>query len=120
MPRKIVYIELPSGDAGRAREFWGSLMELQFQAWEGPMEYHMFDGEPGGGIYRSDEAGTGPFVYFGSEDIDADVTRTRELGGRADDKQPIPGIGWYARCHDTEGNAFSFFQSDQSVPAPAE
>jgi hypothetical protein len=27
-------------------------------------------------------------------------------------------VGWFARCHDTEGNAFSLFQSDETVPVP--
>ena len=42
----------------------------------------------------------------------------RELGGDAEDKQPIPGIGWFARCKDSEGNSFSLFQSDESVTMP--
>ena len=28
---------------------------------------------------------------------------------------PIPHVGWFARCTDTEGNEFSLFQSDESV-----
>jgi predicted enzyme related to lactoylglutathione lyase len=41
----------------------------------------------------------------------------RELGGSADEEQPIPAIGWFARCVDTEGNPFSLFQADESAPA---
>ena len=44
-------------------------------------------------------------------------TRVRELGGTSDEKQPIPPIGWFARCTDTEGNDFSLFQRDDSVSA---
>jgi hypothetical protein len=53
-------------------------------------------------------------------DIDASIARARELGGSAEDKQPIQGGGWFARCGDTEGNNFWLFQSDESVPAPTE
>jgi predicted enzyme related to lactoylglutathione lyase len=42
----------------------------------------------------------------------------RELGGDAEDKEPIPHVGWFARCKDTEGNPFSLFQSDESVTMP--
>ena len=77
----------------------------------------MFQGEPGGAIYPTDAEVNGPLVYFGSDDIDADIAAVRELGGRAEDRQPIPGVGWFARCEDTEGNHFSLFQSDESVPA---
>ncbi len=31
--------------------------------------------------------------------------------------QPIPHVGWFARCTDTEGNDFSLFQRDDSVSA---
>ena len=122
MEGQLVHFELPAADAGRAKEFWKSLFDWKFREWSGPVEYHMLDGiEPGGAIYPADdEAGSGPIVYFATSDIDASIARARELGGSADDKQPIPAIGWFARCRDTEGNAFSLFQSDESVPAPDE
>jgi uncharacterized protein len=115
MAGKIVHIELPAQDTGRAREFWSSLAGWEFQGMEGPFEYHMFQGEPGGAIYPSQSGERGPVVYFGSEDIDADIAKIRSLGGQAEDKQPIPHIGWFARCQDTEGNTFSLFESDESV-----
>ena len=64
-------------------------------------------------------AGQGPIVYFETDDIDAELAKVRELGGQAEDKQPIPGVGWFAGCKDPEGNAFSLFQSDESIPAPS-
>ena len=39
----------------------------------------------------------------------------RELGGTADDKQPVPTHGWFAGCKDTEGNAFSLWQGDENA-----
>jgi predicted enzyme related to lactoylglutathione lyase len=119
MEGQLVHFELPAEDAGRAKEFWKSLFGWKFREWEGPVEYHMLDGnEPGGAIYPSEEPNRGPVVYFGTGDIDKSIARVRELGGSADEKHPIPEIGWFARCRDTEGNDFSLFQSDESVPAP--
>jgi uncharacterized protein len=119
MKGKLVHMELPARDTARARKFWSKLAGWKFQEWEGsPVEYHMFEGEPGGAIFPTESEPQGPIVYFESKDIDADVARIRELGGEADDKAPIPGVGWFARCHDTEGNAFSLFQSDETVPMP--
>jgi predicted enzyme related to lactoylglutathione lyase len=122
MDGQLVHFELPAQDSARAQEFWKSLFGWKFRSYEGPVEYHMLDGnEPGGAIYPDDEAGgSGPVVYFGTSDIDASVARVRQLGGSADDKLPIPGIGWFARCRDTEGNQFSLFQSDESVQPPGE
>jgi predicted enzyme related to lactoylglutathione lyase len=51
-----------------------------------------------------------------TDDIDASLAKIAEAGGEAGDKTPIPQIGWFARCKDTEGNSFSLFQGDESVP----
>jgi hypothetical protein len=115
----IVHFELPSADVARAKGFWSGLFGWTFADMEGPFEYLMTQGkEPVGAIYKADDAGSGPVVYFATDDIDAALAKTRELGGSAEDKQPIPTIGWFARCKDTEGNSFSLFQSDESVPMP--
>jgi uncharacterized protein len=119
MKGKLVHIELPARDTARARTFWAKLAGWKFEEWQGgPVEYHMFEGEPGGAIYPTDSEPDGPIVYFEADDIDADIAQIRELGGDATDKSPIPGVGWFSRCHDTEGNAFSLFQSDETVPMP--
>jgi predicted enzyme related to lactoylglutathione lyase len=116
---KIIHIELPANDAARARAFWGGLNGYEFHAFGGQEDYQLFQGEPGGAVYTSDTAGQGPLVYFGSTDLDADVARVRSLGGVAADKQPVPGVGWYAHCTDTEGNRFGLFQGDESAAPPS-
>jgi predicted enzyme related to lactoylglutathione lyase len=115
---KIVHIELPASDADRAQGFYSELFGWQFvgSGMEG-IDYRMFQGEPGGAVYPGENAGQGPIVYFETDDIDAELGKVRDLGGQAEDKQPIPGIGWFAGCKDPEGNAFSLFQGDESVPA---
>jgi predicted enzyme related to lactoylglutathione lyase len=115
MAGRIVHVELPARDTARATEFWSSLMGWQFEPMGGPFEYHMFQGEPGGAVYPSQSGERGPVVYYGTEDIDADVARIRELGGQAEDKQPVPTHGWFASCVDTEGNHFSLWQNDPNA-----
>ena len=117
---KIVHIELPASDADRAQRFYAELFGWQFQdSGFAGVDYRMFQGEPGGAVYPGENAGQGPIVYFETDDIDAELAKVRELGGQAEDKQPIPGVGWFAGCKDPEGNAFSLFQSDESVPPPS-
>jgi predicted enzyme related to lactoylglutathione lyase len=116
MPGKLVHFELPAQDTARARDFWSGLFGWSFNEPGMPgMEYWMVQtgADQGGAIYPADKAG--PIVYFDTDDIDASIAKAREHGGKADDKQPIPGVGWFARCTDTEGNDFSLFQSDESV-----
>lgn len=116
----IVHFEIPAQDTGRARTFWGGLMGYQFQQVEGPFEYHMFQtGEnEGGGIYPKQQGETGLITYFNVDDIEAARQKVTELGGSAEEKEPVPGMGWYARAQDTEGNGFSLWQSDENAPAP--
>jgi predicted enzyme related to lactoylglutathione lyase len=118
MPGRLVHFELPAQDTARARSFYSDLFGWRFQGWDGPVEYHMLEGvEPGGAIYPSQGGERGPIVYFDTDDVDATVARINELGGRAEEKQPVPGVGWYARAWDTEGNPISLWQSDESAPA---
>src|SRR2546422_11122853 len=105
---KIVWFELPADDTKRAQTFYGQLFGWRFQAFEGPMEYHMT--YEGGGAIQPADGRKGPLVYFGTDDIDASVARVRELGGEASDKQEIPGIGYSSHCTDSEGNPFGLFQ----------
>ena len=117
---KIVHFEVPASDTGRAKEFWCALFGVQFQTYEGPVEYHMFqnDDQTGGGVYPRQQGEQGLITYFAVDDIDAARDRIQELGGKAEDKDSVPGMGWFARAEDTEGNSFSLWQSDENAPAP--
>ncbi|HEY4347331.1 MAG TPA: VOC family protein [Gaiellaceae bacterium] len=116
MPGKLVHFELPSLDTGRAKGFWSGLFGWSFNDPGMPgMEYWMTKTaeDQGGAIYSSERPGM--IVYFDTDDIDASLAKVRELGGKADDKSPIPQVGWFTRCTDTEGNDFSLFQADESA-----
>jgi uncharacterized protein len=119
MAGKMVHFEVPSADAGRARSFWSGVFGWEFGDSAMPdMEYYMVQtGEgQGGAVYpKAELAGSGVVVYFDTDDIDASIAKVREHGGTADEKMAIPHVGWFTGCKDTEGNAFSLFQSDESV-----
>ena len=118
MAGTLVHFEIKAKDADRATAFYGGLFGWQFGDSGMPgMDYRMTrtGDEQGGAVYPSDESDGHLVVYFDTEDIDASIAQVRQLGGRADEKTPIPGTGWFAGCTDTEGNAFSLFQSDESV-----
>jgi predicted enzyme related to lactoylglutathione lyase len=118
VPGKIVHFEVPVRDADRASDFWSSLFGWSIGAsvMEG-FDYRMFQAseDQGGAIMPSDKAGSGLIVYLDTDDIDASIAKVRELGGTADDKQPVPTHGWFATCRDLDGNSFSFWQSDESA-----
>jgi uncharacterized protein len=118
MAGKLVHFEVPAQDTDRARGFWSGVFGWEFgDAVMPDMDYRMVrTGEDqGGAVFASDDSKPGVIIYFDTDDIDASIAKARELGGKADDKMPIPHVGWFARCTDTEGNDFSLFQSDESV-----
>lgn len=117
---KVVHFEIPADDTARAREFWSGVFGVEWQSYDGPMEYHMFgnDNQTGGGLMPRQEGQKGLTVYFAVEDIDAAREKVQQLGGSSQEKQPVPGMGWFAHAKDTEGNDFSFWQSDEGAPAP--
>ncbi len=117
MAGKLVHFELPAADAGRATAFWSGVFGWEFgeSAMPGMEYYTTRTGEDQGGAVLSSEGPFGIVVYFDTDDIEASIAKVRELGGKADDKHPIPHIGWFTHCTDPEGNEFSLFQSDESV-----
>jgi uncharacterized protein len=119
---KVVHFEIPADDTGRAREFWSGLFGVKWQSYDGPVEYHMFgnDDQTGGGLMPRQPGQDGLVVYFAVEDIDAAREQAQQLGGSAEDKQPVPGMGWFAPATDTEGNRFSFWQADENAPDPSQ
>jgi predicted enzyme related to lactoylglutathione lyase len=118
MAGKIVHFELPVADADRASGFWGGLFgwPIAGSVMEG-FDYRMFQtgDDQGGAVMPSETPGKGPVVYFDTEDIDASIAKVRELGGTADEKQPVPTHGWFASCKDTEGTSFSLWQADETA-----
>ena len=117
MAGKPVHVEIPAPDAAKASEFWGALFGWQFQGFEGaPSPYLMtrFAEDSGGAIYE-DGSARGMRVYFDVDDIDAGAARTRELGGEAGEKMPVPSMGWFAHCTDPSGNEFGLWQDDTSA-----
>jgi uncharacterized protein len=119
MGKKVVHVEFPAQDVERGKRFWEGVggWTLNDAGMPG-IQYLMFqEGDQGGAVYNM-EGQNATTVYLGSDDIDADLAKVRELGGEGDEKQPIPSIGWFARCRDSEGNEFSLYQDDPNAPMP--
>ena len=118
---KVVHFEIPADDTARAREFWSGMFGMEWQSYDGPVEYHMFsneDQQSGGGLMPRQPGQNGLVVYFPVEDIDAAREQVQQFGGSAEDKSPVPGMGWFVHATDTEGNGFSMWQNDENAPAP--
>lgn len=117
MAGKLVHFEIPATDTGQAKRFWSGVFGWQFGDSAMPEgEYYMVrTGEDQGGAIMGGVDQRGLVVYFDTDDIDGSIAKVRDHGGNADDKMPIPGVGWFTRCTDPDGNEFCLFQSDESV-----
>jgi uncharacterized protein len=121
MAGKLVHFEVTAQETQRAIDFYSGLFGWQFENYGGPVEYHMTrTAEDQGGAIQpaSENSSSGIFVYFDVDDIRAGTARVSELGGEAEEPAPVPNMGWFARCKDSEGNAFGLWQNDENAPVP--
>ena len=120
----VVHFEINTKDPKRAKTFYTSVFGWKYKESEIPgVEYYLIDGvSPNGAINPNTDPAKAkaPTIYFGTDDIDATLRKIRDSGGTADEKQPIPGQGWFAGCTDPDGNAFSLYQDDPSVTMQTE
>ena len=88
---RIDYVEIPVTDLAKAREFLSAMFGWSFQEWGD--DYASFnDGQLDGGLRRSAEPASGVLVVFYSTDLERDVERVKELGGKiTEDIFPFPG-----------------------------
>ena len=116
MGKKIVHVEFPAQDVDRAEKFWEAVGGWSIESMMPGMDYRMYqEGDQGGAVYEGEG---GPLVYYGGDDIDADIAKVRGAAARPRTSSRSPEIGWFTRCKDTEGNPFGLFQSDESVQMP--
>ncbi|MBV9100812.1 MAG: VOC family protein [Candidatus Dormibacteraeota bacterium] len=121
MPDRPSHFEIPVDDPDRAEAFYRDVFGWTFQRFEGAPSYYGMattgDENPGinGALFqRSPEAGTS--LTMSVDSIESAVARIREHGGGVvQDKTPIPGMGYFATCEDTEGNRFGIFTNDPSA-----
>ena len=119
MPGDLVHVEIVAKDGEKARTFYSTLLGWKFGESGMPgMDYCMTENsKPIVAVYTDTEP-KGPIVYFAVDDIDKAIAIARKSGGKAEEKQPIPGQGWFTSCVDPDGNSFSLFEEDHSVEMP--
>jgi predicted enzyme related to lactoylglutathione lyase len=115
---RVVHFEIPVNEPDRGSSFYQKVFGWKFTKWDGPMEYWMVstgaDGEPGinGGMMRRGNVTTTTNTVD-VDSVDASVAAVSKAGGKlVMPKTPIPGVGYFAYCEDTEGNLFGVMQAD--------
>jgi predicted enzyme related to lactoylglutathione lyase len=136
MDHTIVHFELPADDPERAAKFYRELFGWDIQRWAGSadtregFEYWTVRtvpaGENGmpqgpgvnGGLMRRMYPGQPLVNYINVEDVEDYTRRAQRLGAKVMmEKQPVPGMGWFAQLTDPEGNLFAVWQTDPQARA---
>ncbi len=111
----IVHVEIAAEDPQTVSAFYSSLFGWQLQPVPS-MNYIRFqsvDGTTGGFVGEGGPLGHHAgelLVYFGSQDVEADLRRAVELGGRiVVPKTEIPNTGWFGILEDPAGNRVGLF-----------
>ena len=121
MPR-VIHFELTADDPERATQFYSKVFGWQIQKWEGPQDYWLITtgevGTPGidGAMMRRGDFSAPVVNTIDVPSVDEFVAKITANGGSVvAPKMPIPGIGYFAYCKDTEGNIFGVMQNDPSA-----
>ena len=119
---RIVHFDISAQDVERSMSFYEHVFGWKFTKWEGPMEYWMIstgpEEEPGinGGLSVREGDDAGVVNTIGVESIDITLEQIVKAGGKiVQPKGPIPGVGYFAQCTDTEGTLFGVIESDMNA-----
>jgi uncharacterized protein len=115
------HFEIPVDDPDRAEKFYSAVFGWTFQRFEGAPSYYGMatTGEENPGIngalfQRNPDAET--TLTMSVPSIEASIATIKANGGDVvQDKAPIPGMGWFAVCHDSEGNKVGLFTNDEKA-----
>jgi uncharacterized protein len=119
---RVIHFEIPAADPDRAAAFYGNVFGWKFDKWPGPMEYWMVttgkEGEIGinGGMLKKPGLVAATTNTIGVDSVDSVTAAVVKAGGKQlMPKTPIPTVGYFAYCEDTEGNVFGLMQTDPNA-----
>jgi predicted enzyme related to lactoylglutathione lyase len=119
---RVIHFEIPATEPDRAAAFYGKAFGWKFDKWPGPMEYWMVvtgkEGEPGinGGMMKKPGSIASTTNTIGVDSVDSAIAAVLKAGGKnIMPKTPIPTVGYFAYCEDTEGNVFGVMQADPNA-----
>lgn len=129
MANRVSHFEIQADDLERAKAFYEKAFGWKIEKWmskeKGGMDYWgLVSGtkeEPGinGGLYQ--RPADNPLHTFDCtiqvDDIDKAVQAVKDNGGTIrQEKMEMPGLGWFARATDPEGNIFALMQMTEYKP----
>lgn len=122
MGNRPTHFEIPVDDPARAEKFYAEAFGWAVQSFPGSPSYYGLattgDAEPGidGALMQREAGNTETRLTMLVGSIEDAIAKVEAAGGKvAQGKMPIPGMGYFAICTDTEGNQVGVFTSDESA-----
>ena len=122
MGNRPTHFEIPVDDPDRAEKFYSSVFGWTVQRYEGAPTYYGLAGtgdtQPGidGALMQRGEGASGTRITMSVESIEDAAAKIEAEGGKVlQGKTPIPGMGHFAICEDTEGNEIGIFATDPTA-----
>jgi predicted enzyme related to lactoylglutathione lyase len=129
----IVHFEMPANDVERAKKFYTDLFGWKIEKWPGTsskdsssssMEYWIVSTTDdkgnkapiGGGLMKRQEQHQQITNFIDVNSVDEYSSKIEKLGGKVVvTKMAIPGMGYFAVCHDTENNSFGIWETNEGA-----
>jgi len=119
--RPIVHMEIVSNSPAAADKFYAEAFGWNIKV-DPTFDYHQFQTSPEqGGAFIAPHEGNEQYpdyklgqvlLYIGSDDIEADLVKIVELGGKVINPTfEIPGTGWMAVFQDPGGSRLALYKS---------
>jgi len=116
----ICHFEIPADDVQRAKKFYETVFEWEFKHYPEMDYWGIMTGEEGksvgGGMMKRQQPQQPIMNYLDVDCVDTFSKKITEAGGKVVmGKSPVPGMGWFAVCLDSENNAFGIFEEDREA-----
>lgn len=119
---RVNHFDVSADDPHRAMDFYTNVFGWQFQKWDGPFDYWLImtgdQDDPGinGGIAKREDPSARVMNFIDVPSVDDMSDRVIRYGGQMiQDKQTIPGIGYFIIIQDTENNMYGLMEQDPNA-----
>ena len=120
-PASIVWFEIPADNVERAKKFYGALFGWKIEKFPGQMEYWHIDtgggdDTPDGGMMKRQAPEHTITNYIAVKSVNEAAAKVQKLGGKiCMPKTPVPHMGYFIVCQDTENNMFALWERNESA-----
>ena len=122
MPDRPTHFEIAVDDPDRAEAFYTEVFGWTFNRYPGAPSYYGLaatgETHPGidGALFQRSDDNNGTTLTMSVDSIEDSIKKVEAAGGKVHTpKMPIPGMGYFAVCLDTEGNRVGLFVNDESA-----